>query len=262
MTKEKYYQNIDEYNKNPNYCLHCGNAILCSYEDKIYLVKQKKFCNSSCAASYHNKGVRRNYLSKNLLDNFTDEEIIDMYQDSSSIHDFSQKLGYKERINLKSKNVKERLDRLNIDLEKLKSMKKSNSVFCIKCGSKLSRDNKSNLCQSCYIQYMQEIKIEHWLKTGETGCLIGSHLKNCIREYIYKKQNYKCAICQCENVWNNKELKFVLDHIDGDASNNKEENLRLICPNCDSQLDTYKSKNKNSARNFRHKYYELNKDIA
>lgn len=52
-------------------------------------------------------------------------------------------------------------------------------------------------------------------------------------------------------MWNNKELKFILDHIDGNASNSCRENLRLICPNCDSQLDTYKSKNKNSARNAR-----------
>jgi len=44
------------------------------------------------------------------------------------------------------------------------------------------------------------------------------------------------------------KLVFVLDHIDGDASNNKRENLRLICPNCDSQTDTFKSKNKFSTR--------------
>ena len=48
--------------------------------------------------------------------------------------------------------------------------------------------------------------------------------------------------------WNGKPLVFIMDHIDGDASNNRWENLRCICHNCDSQLDTYKSKNKNSKR--------------
>lgn len=50
------------------------------------------------------------------------------------------------------------------------------------------------------------------------------------------------------DTWNNSELVFVLDHIDGNADNNNRDNLRLVCPNCDSQLDTFKSKNKNSAR--------------
>ena len=53
---------------------------------------------------------------------------------------------------------------------------------------------------------------------------------------------------------------MILDHIDGDASNNTRENFRCVCPNCDSQLDTYKSKNKNSARTNRAKYY--NKSIV
>lgn len=44
-------------------------------------------------------------------------------------------------------------------------------------------------------------------------------------------------------IWNNKELHFILDHIDDDATNNIRTNLRMICPNCDSQLDTYKSRN-------------------
>ena len=37
-------------------------------------------------------------------------------------------------------------------------------------------------------------------------------------------------------------------HIDGNAANNRRDNLRMICPNCDSQLETFKSKNKNSSR--------------
>ena len=51
-----------------------------------------------------------------------------------------------------------------------------------------------------------------------------------------------------------KRITFYLDHINRDASQSNRENLRLICPNCDSQLDTYKSKNKNSKRYGRKKF--------
>lgn len=66
-----------------------------------------------------------------------------------------------------------------------------------------------------------------------------------------KSQNNCCAICGQSSTWNNKPLQFVLDHIDGDASNGFRDNLRLICPNCDSQLETFKSKNAVSARRIK-----------
>lgn len=72
---------------------------------------------------------------------------------------------------------------------------------------------------------------------------------------ILKEQDNVCAICGMEPVWNNKELVFILDHIDRHATNNKRNNLRMICPNCDSQLDTYKSKNKHGDRYYyRYRY--------
>lgn len=126
---------------------------------------------------------------------------------------------------------------------------------CSICGVEIGNQNQSGLCPTCLKNKNNEEKIQKWKETGDTGCIATATLRNCIRDYIFEKQNRQCAICGMNNKWNGQELHFILDHIDGDAANNFEYNLRLICPNCDSQLDTYKSKNKNSARNNRKKYY-------
>lgn len=45
-------------------------------------------------------------------------------------------------------------------------------------------------------------------------------------------------------IWNGKTLTFDLDHINGDNTDNRIENLRFLCPNCHSQTETYKGKNR------------------
>lgn len=54
---------------------------------------------------------------------------------------------------------------------------------------------------------------------------------------------YKCSECGISE-WNNKKISLELDHINGIHTDNRIENIRLLCPNCHSQTPTFRAKNK------------------
>ena len=130
--------------------------------------------------------------------------------------------------------------------------KKTKQCQC--CGKGVYSDNVSGYCANCLKEIQYQENVETWLLEGKLNIGVSSTPRGYVRVYILEEQNHKCNICGIEEIWNEKELIFILDHIDGDASNNKRTNLRMICPNCDSQLETYKSKNKNSARTYDRDY--------
>lgn len=49
----------------------------------------------------------------------------------------------------------------------------------------------------------------------------------------------ECAVCGMQPVWCGRPLVLVLDHANGVWNDNRSENLRLLCPNCNSQTDTF-----------------------
>lgn len=49
----------------------------------------------------------------------------------------------------------------------------------------------------------------------------------------------KCVECGSGPVWRDKPITLQLDHIDGNNLNNTLGNLRIMCPNCHSQTDTF-----------------------
>jgi hypothetical protein len=54
---------------------------------------------------------------------------------------------------------------------------------------------------------------------------------------------YECAECGQGAEWNGKQLVLVLDHINGDSADHRLVNLRLLCPNCNSQTPTFCGRN-------------------
>lgn len=90
--------------------------------------------------------------------------------------------------------------------------------------------------------------IEHRLvdnSTYSTGQPVSSHrLKLKILKFGIKEH-----ICEeCENVeWLGKKIPLELHHINGNRFDNRIENLKLLCPNCHTFTDNYRSKNKLSA---------------
>lgn len=139
---------------------------------------------------------------------------------------------------------------------KNRNRKKSNILICLSCNKEFNNARKDQKfcsfeCMGRYKAYQTYQK----LLNGNISSSNSFYNPRGAKRFILEEQNKKCAICDIENIWNEKSIVFVLDHIDGNSTNNKRENLRLVCPNCDSQLSTFKSRNKNSGRYLRKQRY-------
>jgi len=71
-----------------------------------------------------------------------------------------------------------------------------------------------------------------------------------IRKCISHLHGYSCNNCGISD-WNKSPITLIVDHIDGNAGNNMPSNLRLLCPNCNSQTPTFGGRNKGNGRKSR-----------
>lgn len=81
---------------------------------------------------------------------------------------------------------------------------------------------------------LEEVMVEN--SPYSRGCLKARLLKAGILEN-------KCSLCGQAAHWHNKPLTLIMDHINGVNNDHRRENLRMLCPHCNSQQDTFAGRN-------------------
>jgi len=124
---------------------------------------------------------------------------------------------------------------------------------CLNCNKSINGWKVRFCSKSCNHKFVNDKLEKEWLKGDLTNSITESGLIPCfIEKYIWKKYNNKCADCEWSKVnpINNKSPLHI-HHIDGNSQNNKENNLKLLCPNCHSLTPNFGRFNKNGTRGKR-----------
>lgn len=123
----------------------------------------------------------------------------------------------------------------------VETKKKTLQRVCHACHESYYGYNEKFCSNECRTLYREQL-----ILSGD-----GGHAG--VRSYLVARYDY-CFECKL-NEWRGKPITLELEHIDGNCKNNALENCKLLCPNCHSQTDTFKGKNRGNSSRKRHQYY-------
>lgn len=153
------------------------------------------------------------------MKNISIDEIKKIVSESETISGALKKIGY-ARSSACYKQFKKFVTKHSIDISHFLSPEEFNKKYCT--GKKF----KSKLL------------------LNEIFCVNSNVDRTTVKKRFLElnPQEKKCKFCNQDENWQGKIMHLILDHINGISNDNRLENLRILCPNCNATLDTHGGK--------------------
>jgi hypothetical protein len=170
----------------------------------------KKLGRTKRAVELRKQKLKLKFVGTN--NRWKEENVIDAVKKSTNYTECLKNMGI-HNFGSSSKTLKKYIKKYNLDISHFLS------------GEELLKQSTINRTKS-----LDDILIEN-------SSYATTHLKN--RLYKSGLKTRICELCGQNEDWKGKKMSLILDHINGINNDNRIENLRIVCPNCNATLDTH-----------------------